>query len=134
MTDPGGAAVVGLVADAITEAARAQCDADPHHEDFHALTLACGQVLDALLELNTSIGAQLAHYGRQRRLRTGTDCTPGQVLAAAMDHGRALEMALRQGSRAAHALAGECARLAVDPSELAAEEGGPAAAAHQPSG
>jgi hypothetical protein len=33
-----------------------------------------------------------------------------------MDHGRALDIALRQGRQSARALAGECARLAISPS------------------
>ena len=111
------------MAGAITQAASAQPGAGPHHEDFHALAMATEQVLDALLGLNTSICAQLAHYGRQHRLRTGTDRTSGQVLAAAMDHGQALESALRLGSRAAHALAGECAQLAIHPASSPPQQG-----------
>jgi hypothetical protein len=117
-----GAAAVRQAADTITEAARAQYGAEPHHEDFYALALAAEQVLDALFTLNGNIGAQLAHYGQGRRLRTDTDRTPAQVLAAAMGYGRALDAALRQGRQAAHALAGECARLAFRPSPQAAED------------
>ncbi|HEY3958708.1 MAG TPA: hypothetical protein VGM53_35550 [Streptosporangiaceae bacterium] len=112
-------AAVRQAADTITEAARAQYDAEPHHEDFYALALATEQVLDALFALNGSIGAQLARYGEGRPLRTDTDRTPAQVLATAMDHGRVLDAALRQARQAAHALAGECARLAFRPEDTA---------------
>jgi hypothetical protein len=106
---------VRKAADMIAAAARDQYDAEPRHEDFYALALAAEQVLDALFTLNSNVGVQLARYGTGRRLRTDTDRTPAQVIDAAMDHGRALDNALRQGRRAAHAMAGECARLAFQP-------------------
>jgi hypothetical protein len=111
------AADVRQAAETITAAARDQYGADPHHEDFCALALATEQVLDALFALNSNVGAQLAHYRKGRRLRTDTDCTPAQVIAAAMNQGRILDTALRQGRQAARAMAGECAQLAIRPAE-----------------
>ncbi len=111
------AATVRKAAALITTAARDQWDASPHHGDFYALALAAEQVLDALDALNSNIGIQLAHYQEGRRLRTDTDRTPAEVIAAAMDHGRVLDAALRQARQAAHAMAGECARLAIQPGD-----------------
>jgi hypothetical protein len=106
---------VRKAADLIAAATRDQYDAESHHDDFYALALAAEQVLDALFTLNGNIGVQLARYQAGRRLRTDTDRTPAQVIDAAMHHGRALDQALRQGRQAAHAIAGECARLAFLP-------------------
>jgi hypothetical protein len=111
------AADVRQAAEAIAAVARDQYDADPRHEDFYALTLAAEQVLDAVFTLNSNIGVQLAGYAEGRRLRTDTDRTPARVIASAMNHGRALDSALRQGRQAAHAMAGECARLAARPAD-----------------
>jgi hypothetical protein len=104
---------VQAAADSLLAAAREQQHAEPDHADFCALARAAEQVLDALYALNSNVGAQLAHYGEGRELRTDTDRAPAEVIAEAMNHGRALDLALRQGRLSAHALAGECARLAI---------------------
>ena len=109
------ASAVQVAADSLIAAARDQQNAEPDHADFYALALATEQVLDALYALNSNIGAQLAHYAEGRELRTDTDRTPAEVIAEAMNRGRALDLALRQGRQSAHALAGECARLAIMP-------------------
>lgn len=105
---------VQAAADSLRAAAREQQDAEPDHADFCALALACEQVLDALFALNSNIGIQLAHYGEGRE-HTGTGRAPAQVIGKAMNHGRALDLALRQGRQSAHALAGECAQFATGP-------------------
>jgi len=109
------AADVRNAAATIAEAARAQYGKEPRHEDFYSLALAVEDVLDALFTLNGNLGVQLAHYETGRRLRTDTDRTPAQVIDAAMGHGRAVDIALRQARQEAHAMAGECARLAFAP-------------------
>jgi hypothetical protein len=108
-------AEIRAAAETIAAAAGDQRRATPHHDDFYSLALAAENVLDALFTLNSNLGAQLARYGTGRRLRTDTDRTPEQVIDAAMNHGRALDVALRQARQEAHALAGECARLAFAP-------------------
>src|SRR5258708_35022669 len=114
------AATVRKAAALITTAARDQWDASPHHGDFYALALAARQVLDALDALNSNIGIQLAHYQDGRRLRTDTDRTPAEAIAAALDHRQVRDAALRPARQARHAMGGDVGRpgiQAADPGQ-----------------
>ena len=109
------AQLVDRAAELTTQAARGQYAAIPDHRDLYSLLMAAERALDALHAVNSNVGAQTAHYGEGRRLRTDTDRGPAEVLAAAMDHGRALDAALWQARQAARSMAGEFARLAHQP-------------------
>lgn len=109
------AQVLTDAAAAIKSASFAQRDAEPHHADFGALAYAIEHVLDAVYAVNVSLGAQVAHYEEGRRLRTDTDRSPAEVLAAALDHGGDLQQALNQARQAAHRTGQQFDRLAFQP-------------------
>ena len=109
------AEMVNRAATTIKNAAHAQRGAELDHHALGSLALALERALDAVFAVNSNLGAQLTHHGEGRRPRTDTDRGPEEVLAAAMDHGRTLDIALRQARQAAHSMAGEFARLAVPP-------------------
>lgn len=62
-----------------------------------------------------NLGAQIAHYGDDKTLRTDTTRTPEDVVASVLDHGGHLQAALNQARKAAHAMAEDLCRLAVVP-------------------
>jgi hypothetical protein len=95
----------------LAAAARAQRGQTPAPEDFHDTSLAIEQVLDALFAINGNIGAQLTRLGKRKPSRTVGARTTAQAITAVMDHGRALDIALRQACRSAQAMTGECAQF-----------------------
>jgi hypothetical protein len=109
------AAITRAAAAMIVEANRAQAGAAPRPADLFGLAQAAEQALDAVYELNFTIGAQLTGLGQAGQLRPGAHRTPEQVLAAASAHGRALHEALGQARRAAGLLAAEFAGPAFLP-------------------
>lgn len=108
---------VEAAAATIAQAARDQRNTEPDHQDFGLLHYAAEHVLDAVYALVMNLGAQIAHYGDDKTLRTDTTRTPEDVpenvVASALDHGRALQAALNQARKAAHAMAEDLCRLAV---------------------
>jgi hypothetical protein len=109
------AAITRAAAAMIAEANRSQRGADPRPEDLFALARAAEQALDAVYEVNATLGAQLAALGQDGRLRPGVARTPEQVLATSIGYGQALHEALRQARRAAGQLAAEFAGPAFLP-------------------
>lgn len=95
----------------LVAAARAQRDQTPAPEDFRDISMAIEQVLDALFAINGNIGAQLARHGKRKRPRTADARATAKATAVVMDHGRALDFALRQARQSARAMTAECAQL-----------------------
>lgn len=104
---------VEAAAATIAQAARDQRNTEPDHQDFGPLHYAAEHVLDAVYALAMNLGAQIAHYGDDKTLRTDTNRTPEDVVASVLDHGGHLQAALNQARKAAHAMAEDLCRLAV---------------------
>jgi hypothetical protein len=117
------AAITRAAAAMIAEASRTQRGADPRPEDLFGLAQAAEQVLDAVYELNATVGAQLAKLGQDGRLRPGAQRTPDQVLATAAGYGRELHESLRQARRTAGQLAAEFAGPAFLPAPPPGQDG-----------